>query len=153
MRAFSRYFYFKFSGCYNESRNELLKKKRFFGSRKKNISPIGSKQTLVKIVFRILRCKKNLKRKKSPHPISDNIQLFRGKVVGLWPIVPSFQISLKNSEVNRPFARGSHFTTATRILQGVAFLCKLHCTKKLIYIKFTQCKFGAKKCKLSLNKK
>ena len=25
------------------------------------------------------------------------------------------------------------------------------CTKKLIYIKFTQCKFGAKKCKLKLN--
>ena len=28
-----------------------------------------------------------------------------------------------------------------------------HCTKNLIYIKFTQCKIGAKKCKLRLNKR
>ena len=32
------------------------------------------------------------------------------------------------------------------------FLQKNHCTKNLIYTKFTQCKFGAKKCKLRLNK-
>ena len=32
---------------------------------------------------------------------------------------------------NRPFARWRHFTTTTRILQGIAFLCKL----RLLFIK------------------
>ena len=30
---------------------------------------------------------------------------------------------------------------------------RYHCTKNWIYTKFTQCKFGAKKCKLRLNKR
>ena len=34
----------------------------------------------------------------------------------------------------------------------LAFFSCFHCTKNWIYTKFTQCKLGAKKCKLRLNK-
>ena len=47
------------------------------------------------------------------------------------------------------FYSGIHF----KPLKFVKDLNRHHCTKNLISIKFTQCKCGAKKCKLRLNKR
>ena len=66
-----------------------------------------------------------------------------GHTIGFYPL--KFEFVLNNSTVksavnefvntetytNRPFARWRHFTTTTRILQGIAFLCKL----RLLFIK------------------